>query len=56
MSMCAWYRNKADQCARLAQDATEPDRQNYEAEAKAWRQIADQIEANERNRLGSDPL
>jgi hypothetical protein len=56
MSICAWYRDKADQCARLAKNASELDRRyNYEAEEKAWRLIADQIDANERNQFASDP-
>jgi hypothetical protein len=57
MSMGDWYRYKADQCARLAQGASEPDRRaRYEEEEKTWRQLVDQIEANERNRFGSDPM
>jgi hypothetical protein len=38
---------KAVQCARLAQDASEPDRRTSYEEEKTWRQMADQIEANE---------
>jgi hypothetical protein len=55
MSMGDWYRHKAVQCVRLAKDANEPDkRARYKEEAKAWRQLADQIEANEGSRFGTD--
>jgi hypothetical protein len=61
MSMGEWYRYKAVQCARLAQDASDPDRaRRYEEEEKTWRQLADQIEAEPtsqtpvaQNRLGA---
>jgi hypothetical protein len=57
MSIGDWYRHKADQCARLAQDASEPDRRTrYEEEAKVWRRMVDQIEANESIRFGPDPM
>ena len=42
--------------ARLARQASDSGRRSeYETEALRWRQIAEQIEANERNRFGSDP-
>lgn len=38
-------------------DATQPFRRaEHEHEEKLWLQIAEQIETNERNRLGSDPV
>jgi len=53
MSMGDWYQHKALQCARLAQDASDPvRRRGYEEEEKAWRQLADQIEAHETVRFG----
>jgi hypothetical protein len=43
-----WYRQKADECARLAKDASEPHRRRaHETQEKLWLRIADQIEANE---------
>jgi hypothetical protein len=43
-----WYRRKADECARLAKEASEPHRRRaHETQEKLWLQIADQIEANE---------
>jgi hypothetical protein len=43
-----WYRQKADECARLAKDASEPHRrQAHETQEKLWLRIAEQIEANE---------
>jgi hypothetical protein len=40
MSLAAWYLHKADQCARLAKDATEPrKRSDFETERKLWLQI-----------------
>jgi hypothetical protein len=54
MSMGEWYQHKALQCARLAQDASDPlGRRRYEEEEKAWRQLAHQIEAHET--VQSDP-
>ena len=56
MSMVAWYLDKASQCAQMAKDATEPYRRAvYEHEQQLWLQIAERIEENERNRLGSGP-
>jgi hypothetical protein len=43
-----WYRQKADECARLAKDASEPHRRRaQETQEKLWLRIAEQIEANE---------
>jgi hypothetical protein len=54
MSMGEWYQHKALQCARLAQDTSDPlGRRRYEEEEKAWRQLAHQIEAHET--VQSDP-
>jgi hypothetical protein len=48
MHASLWYRRKADECARLAKDASEPHRRRaLETQEKLWLQIADQIEANE---------
>jgi hypothetical protein len=56
MSGAAWYLRKADEYARLAQQASDPRRRSgYETEELRWRQIAEQIETNEKNRFGSDP-
>jgi hypothetical protein len=41
----------------MAKDATEPHmRAAYEHEQMLWLQIAERIEENERNRLGSGPM
>jgi hypothetical protein len=49
MSQATWFWQKADECARMAKDASEADRRgNYETQAQHWRQIAERIEANER--------
>jgi hypothetical protein len=43
-----WYRRRADECARLAKDASEPHRRRaHEIQEKLWLGIADQIDANE---------
>jgi len=56
MSQAGWFWQKADECARQAENASEPDRRDdYETQAKHWRQMAERIKANERNRFGSDP-
>jgi hypothetical protein len=55
MSQATWFWQKADECARMAKGASEPDgRGNYETQAQHWQQIAERIEANERKRLASD--
>ena len=42
-----WYRQKADECARLAKNAGEPHRRlAHEIQERLWLRIADQIEAN----------
>jgi hypothetical protein len=57
MSEAAWYRRKAGECAQLAKDASDPRaRSQLQTEEALWREIAERIEANERNRFGSDPL
>jgi hypothetical protein len=44
---------KAAECAQLARQATDARRRcEYKTEEWRWRQIAEQIETNERNRLG----
>ena len=41
MSFAAWYLNKADQCGRLANEATQPQRRDaYQQEQKRWLEIA----------------
>ena len=41
----------------MANEATKAyQRAEHEHEEKLWLQIAEQIEENERNRLGSDPV
>jgi len=45
MSQAAWFWQKADECARQAKNASEPDRRgDYETQAEQWRQmdLADQ--------------
>jgi hypothetical protein len=43
-----WYRQKADECARLAKEASEPHRRRaHETQERLWLRIADQIRANE---------
>jgi hypothetical protein len=55
MSQAAWFRQKADECARLAKNASELDRRDrYESQAEQWRLIAEQVEAGERIGFGSD--
>jgi hypothetical protein len=56
MSRAAWFWQKADECARQAQNASEPDRRSdYETQAEQWRQMAELIEVHERHRFGSNP-
>jgi hypothetical protein len=56
MSLAAWYRQKADQCARLAKDATEPrERSDFETERKLWLEMAEQIDTDEVRRFGPEP-
>src|ERR1700674_1251710 len=56
MSQAAWFWQKADECARMAKNASEPLRRgNFETRAKEWRDIAERIERSERARFGSDP-
>jgi hypothetical protein len=53
MSQAAWFRQKADECARQAENASELNRRgDYAMQAEHWRQMAERIEANDRNRLG----
>ncbi len=56
MSLAAWYRQKADQCARLAEDATESrKRSDFETEGKLWLEMAEQIDTDEVRRFGPEP-
>jgi hypothetical protein len=44
MSQDAWYRRKAEECARMAQEATEQSKcTEYRRQEQLWRQIADQV-------------
>jgi hypothetical protein len=55
MSGATWYLRKAAECAQLARQATDPRRRcEYKNEEWRWREIAEQIEKNEKNRFGSD--
>jgi hypothetical protein len=55
MSQATWFRQKADECARQAKNASEPGRRDhYESQAEGWRLIAERIEAGERIAFGSD--
>jgi hypothetical protein len=57
MTQASWYRRKAEECARMAVEATKAHRRaEHEHEEKLWLQIAEQIEENERNRFGSAPV
>jgi hypothetical protein len=48
MSLVAWYRYKADQCGRMAKDATDLlKRADYEEEQKLWLEIARRIVPDE---------
>jgi hypothetical protein len=41
MVSTSWYRRKADECARLAENSDDPHhRSRMEAESRLWRQIA----------------
>jgi hypothetical protein len=56
MSKATWFWPKADECGRMAKDASKADRRDhYETQAKVWRQLAEQVEANDKNVFGSDP-
>lgn len=56
MSLAAWYRQKADQCARLAEDATESrKRSDFETEGKLWLEMAEQTDTDEVRRFGPEP-
>ena len=50
MFLASWYRHKADQCARMAKDATDPLRRaSYKEEQKMWLVIlAEYLEAERR--------
>jgi hypothetical protein len=57
MSLAAWYYHKADQCERLAKDASEPSkRSDFKTERKLWLQIAEQIEMDEVGWFGPEPM
>jgi hypothetical protein len=56
MSLAGWYLHKADQCAQMAEAATEPHRRvEYEKEQKVWLQLAREIELDKEIRLKSKP-
>jgi hypothetical protein len=45
MSMTEWYVHKAQKCAEMAKDATDPAyRARFETEARLWLEIAADIE------------
>jgi 3-deoxy-D-arabino-heptulosonate 7-phosphate (DAHP) synthase len=47
---------KQGECGRKAKDASKTDRRDhYEAQAEVWRQLAEQVEANDKNVFGSEP-
>ena len=47
-----WYHHKAEQCARLAKETTEPrKRTDLETERKLWLEIAADLEKDERANL-----
>jgi hypothetical protein len=56
MSLAGWYLHKADQCAQMAKEATEPRRRaDYEKEQKVWVQLAKEIELEKEIQLKSKP-
>jgi hypothetical protein len=56
MSLAGWYLHKADQCAQMAKEATEPHRRvEYEERQKAWLQLAKEIELEKEIQLKSKP-
>jgi hypothetical protein len=56
MSKATWFWRKADECGRMAKDASKADRRDHhEAQAKVWRELAERVEANDKNVFGSDP-
>ncbi len=59
MPMVAWYRHKAAQCGRLADDACDPEqRTKFEEEGKQWRMLAREIAEKDRaeHQLSDRPL
>lgn len=50
MSLAAWYLHKVDQCARLAEEASEPSQRcRFESERRFWLQIlAEKIRVDEK--------
>jgi len=49
MPIAAWYRYKAQQCVRLAAEATDPDsRAKFEEEAEQWRELSRDIAKRDR--------
>ena len=49
MSVAAWYQHKAEQCARLASEATDArQRTSLKEEAALWREIARDLAERER--------
>lgn len=56
MPLVDWYRHKADQCARLAEEATDPKkRARYEDEQKIWLELAAQAECDRPDKFGRKP-
>jgi len=50
MSIAGWYQHKADQCKRLAADATDDEtRAKYKAEGTLWRIMARDAVKQERS-------
>jgi hypothetical protein len=56
MSLASWYLHKADQCARMAKDASEPRRRaECKENQKLWLAIANQTERDEGSQFGKEP-
>jgi hypothetical protein len=56
MSLADWYFHKADQCGRMAKDATQPDRRAaYHHEQKLWLDIAASVLSEDEKRFGPEP-
>jgi hypothetical protein len=56
MSMAHWYHQKAEQCLRMAKEASEPHRRaGLKSERQAWLELAASIEQDDLARFGPEP-
>jgi hypothetical protein len=57
MSVADWYFHKADQCGRMAEAATQPDRRaTYLHEQKLWLEIAASVVSDDDKRFRANRL